>query len=105
MEFTHLATFVRSARGLLGETEVFELELSLLASPEAGDLIPGGRGLRKLRRPLAGHGKRGGMRIIYYYVASDARIYLVFAFAKSRQADLTKLQLKMLATFLAGQIP
>lgn len=105
MEFTHLTTFVRSARGLLGETEVFELELALLHAPEAGDLIPGGRGLRKLRRPLAGRGKRGGVRIIYYYVASDARIYLVFAYAKSRQADLTKPQLKTLATFLASQLP
>ena len=105
MEFTHLATFARSARGLLGETELFELELALLHAPEAGDLIPGGHGLRKLRRPLAGRGKRGGARVIYYHVASDARIYLVFAYAKSRQADLTKPQLAALAKMLAGQLP
>jgi hypothetical protein len=105
MEFTHLATFARSARGLLRETDVLELELALLLAPEAGDLIPRGGGLRKLRRPLAGRGKRGGARIIYYYVARDAHIYLVFAYAKSRRADLSPSQLDTLAKLFANQLP
>ena len=105
MVFTHLATFARSARGLFDETDLFELELALLLTPEAGDLVPGGRGLRKLRRPLAGRGKRGGARVIYYHVASDAHVYLVFAYAKNRQADLTKTQLQDLAKFLITQLP
>lgn len=104
MEFTHLATFTRSAAKLLSESEVFELELALLLEPEAGDVISGGQGLRKLRRPLAGRGKSGGARVIYYYVASDARIYLVFAYAKNRQSDLTKAQLTQLAAHVAAQI-
>ena len=58
-------TFEKTATGLLSEADIFELEMLLTVRPEAGDLIPGGRGLRKLRRPAKGHGKRGSARVIY----------------------------------------
>ncbi len=54
MEFIHLPTFTRSARKLLDEADLFDLELALVLWPAAGDLIPGARGLRKLRRPGSG---------------------------------------------------
>jgi hypothetical protein len=104
-EFTHLATFTRSAARLLTESDVFELKLALLLEPRAGDTISGRRGLRKLRRPLVGRGKSGGARVIYYYVARDSHIYLVFACAKNRRSDLTKMQLTELAAFVASQVP
>ncbi len=53
MVFKRLLTFERSASGLLTEADVMELEIALMLRPEAGALIPGGKGLRKLRRPLA----------------------------------------------------
>lgn len=87
------------------ETDVMELEIALILRPEVGALIPGGRGLRKLRRPLAGRGKSGGARVIYYYISDDATIYLVFAYAKNRQPDLTRDQLATPAQFVASQIP
>ena len=68
--------------------------------PEAGDLIPHGRGLRKLRRPLPGRGKSGGARVIYYHINDENLIYLVFAYAKNRQENLTKDQLKQLGKLL-----
>jgi hypothetical protein len=105
MEFKRLITFERSASGLFSETEVMELELALVFAPESGDLIPGGKGLRKIRRALAGRGKSGGARVIYYYISNAATIYLVFAYAKNRQSDLTKNQLAALAKFVAAQIP
>jgi hypothetical protein len=105
MEFKRLPTFERSASELLTEADVMELEIALMLKPEAGALIPGGKGLRKLRRPLAGRGKSGGARVIYYYIAQDATIYLVFAYAKNRQLDLTKDQLVTLAKVVAAQIP
>jgi hypothetical protein len=105
MVITHLATFTRSAAKLLSELDVFDLELALVLKPEAGDVISGGRGLRKLRRPLAGRGKSGGARVIYYYVANDSQIYLVFVYAKNRQTDLTKAQLTELAAYVATQVP
>ncbi len=100
MEFVHLATFARSTAALLTEQEVFELELALLLAPESGDLIPGGRGLRKLRRPLPGRGKRGGARVIYYHSSGAGRIYLVFAYAKNSRENLTPTQLRQLAALL-----
>ena len=84
---------------------MLELEIALLLNPEAGAVIPGARGLRKLRRPLAGRGKSGGARVIYYYIGNEAVIYLVFAYAKNRQTDLTKRQIAILAEFVASQIP
>ena len=105
MEFIHLPTFTRSARKLLEEADLFELELALVLWPTAGDLIPGARGLRKLRRPGSGRGKRGGVRVIYYLVGNEDRIYLVFAYAKNRRADLTPAQLSQLAAHVATQIP
>jgi hypothetical protein len=105
VEFKRLQTFERSADGLLTETDVMELEIALMLTPEVGALIPGGKGLRKVRRPLAGRGKSGGARVIYYYISNEATIYLVFAYAKFRQSDLTKTQLTTLAKLVASQIP
>lgn len=68
-------------------------------------MIPGGKGLRKLRRLLAGRGKSGGARVIYYYISHESTIYLVFTYAKNRQADLNKDQLATLTKFVAAQIP
>jgi hypothetical protein len=53
MEFIRFATFDRSAARIFSEGDIFELELALIVDPLAGALIPGARGLRKLRRPLA----------------------------------------------------
>ena len=65
VEFARFPTFEKTATGLLSEADIFELEMLLTVRPEAGDLIPGGRGLRKLRSPAKGHGKRGSARVIY----------------------------------------
>lgn len=100
MEFSRLATFERTAIGLLSEADVLDLEISLMERPEAGALIPGGRGLRKLRRPARGQGKRGGARVIYYYVATAQHIYLVFAYAKNERENLTPKQIQQLAELL-----
>ena len=64
MEFIRFATFDKSAARIFSEGDILELELALIIDPLAGDLIPGARGLRKLRRPLAGRGKRGSARVI-----------------------------------------
>ena len=65
-------------------------------NPDAGDVIPGSGGLRKLRWRLAGRGKRGGLRIIYYRVVSTEQIYLLYVYAKNEQTDLTRDQLETL---------
>ena len=105
MEFVRLPSFEKTAAGLLSEADILELELILAAQPDAGDLIPSGRGLRKLRRPAKGHGKRGGARVIYYHVTRQHVVLLIVAYAKNAQADLDRSQLKLLATLIKAEFP
>jgi hypothetical protein len=88
------------AAGLFEDEALRDIQEMLLADPEAGDVIPGGGGLRKLRVALPGRGKRGGARVIYYWWAKREHCYLVYAYAKNEQSDLTRDQLKQLARIL-----
>ena len=105
VEFKRFRLFEKSSAGLFTEHDVFELELVLMADPEAGDLIPGAKGLRKIRRPLAGRGKRGGARVIYYHIVSDHQILLLYAYAKNAQGDLTSAQAKQLIQLVQEELP
>lgn len=82
------------ARIGLGDDELVMLQNLLLEDPEAGDVIPGTGGARKVRIPLAGRGKSGGGRVIYVDVVVRERIYLLLAYPKNVQADLTSEQKK-----------
>lgn len=64
--------------------------------PESGDLIKESGGLRKIRWSLPGSGKRGGIRVIYYFDPPDT-VYLIFPYRKSKKEDLTKNQIKILS--------
>lgn len=105
VEFVRFPTFEKSAIGLLSEADILELEMQLVVHPDAGALIPGGRGLRKLRRPAKGRGKRGGARVIYYHVNSQHLILLIVAYAKNEQEDLNRRQLQILAQIVKSEFP
>ncbi len=77
----------------------------LIVHPDAGDLISGGRGLRKLRRPAKGRGKRGGARVIFYYVNAQHFILLIVAYSKNEQEDLDRRQLQILANHVKSEFP
>ena len=81
---------------LMDDDNYRELQDVLIGNPEAGDVIPGSGGLRKIRWRIAGRGKRGGVRVIYYRVNTAERIYMLYAYAKNEAADLTRDQLKAL---------
>jgi mRNA-degrading endonuclease RelE of RelBE toxin-antitoxin system len=72
------------------------LQTALTLRPAQGALIPGSGGLRKIRWTLRGKGKRGGLRVIYYWDAGEDVIYLLYLYSKSQQADLRPDQLKLL---------
>ena len=77
----------------------------LIDHPDAGDVIPGAGGARKLRWAAKGKGKRGGARIIYLYMMVASRIYLLRCYAKNVKADLTadeKKDLLQIAAHLKG---
>ncbi len=104
MVFVELPIFIRCASGLFSDETLAEFQGTLLENPSAGDLIPGGRGLRKLRVPLPGRGKRGGARVIYYHWVSKEQCYLVYAYAKNVAANLTKEQLHRLADVIDMEV-
>ena len=86
------------------DEELAKIQEEILEDPRRGDLVPGGRGLRKLRAAIAGRGKRGGARVIYYLWNERDRCYLLFAYAKNVQGDLTPAQLKTLAAVMAKEL-
>lgn len=104
MVFIELPIFVRCAGELFSDEDLAEMQGVLLENPAAGDLIPGGHGLRKLRVPLPGRGKRGGARVIYYHWVSKEQCYLIYAYAKNVAADLTKEQLHRLADVINAEV-
>lgn len=94
--FVETPVFSRQLYGLLSDDGYRTLQLALLLQPEQGTLIPETGGLRKLRWPLEGKGKRGGLRVIYYFYSTQSVIYMLFLYPKSQQEDLTPDQLKRL---------
>src|SRR3989338_6881381 len=102
MQFIETTVFTKLICELLSEKEYWGLQTALAGNPKAGDLIPGGRGLRKIRwrSGKKGKGKSGGIRVIYYCFSTE-RLYMIYAYKKSKQGDLTKQQLKVLSTYVA----
>lgn len=105
--FIEVPTFTKRWKELgLTDNNLRELELLLLQDPKMGDVIQGTGGLRKIRIPLASHGKRGGGRVIYIDIEVKETIYLINAYAKNEQEDLTpdeKKALKILVQLLKGE--
>jgi len=88
--------FTKLISQLLDDDQYRELQELLIENPEIGDLIQGSGGLRKIRWKLAGRGKRGGARIIYYWAVSADQIRMLYVYSKGDQENLTKDQLKVL---------
>ncbi len=95
--------FTRQITELIPDDEYRGLQLHLVSRPDAGSLIPQSGGLRKLRWSMAGKGKRGGARIIYYWVVKDDKILMLTAYAKNEQVDLTPAQLRILRKLVAEE--
>ncbi|MFO7587445.1 MAG: hypothetical protein R6X22_05165 [Gemmatimonadota bacterium] len=88
--------FSRRVQELLDPESYRLLQLRLAADPEAGSLIPGAGGLRKIRWRTPGRGKRGGVRVIYYWAGSHETILMLMVFVKNERSDLSPEQKKVL---------
>jgi len=100
-----LPKFKAEATGLIGADGIEAVADYLIDHPQAGDVIPGSCGARKLRWAAKSKGKRSGVRIIYVYVVIAARIYLLRCYAKNVMTDLTgdeKKELRQIAAHLKG---
>ena len=74
---------------MFSEDEKRELIDFLAHNPLSGDEIPGTGGVRKLRFAALGRGRRGGARVIYYYLDETMPIYALLAYAKTAKIDMT----------------
>src|ERR1700678_3178837 len=82
--------FLAAARSMMNEEERGVLVDFLARNPQAGVLIPGTGGVRKLRWGLEGRGKRGGARVIYYHHDAEMPLFALTAYAKNERADLSQ---------------
>ena len=96
MEIIETPVFTEAITKLMPDDDYRKMQQALVRCPLAGDQIKKSGGLRKLRWKSGGKGKRGGSRIIYYWYKDDETIYMLYAYQKNRQEDLTNDQLKIL---------
>lgn len=96
MRFIETPIFTEDVERELSMEEYRQLQLTLLFRPTQGNLIQGSGGLRKLRWPRAGMGKRSGLRAIYYWEAMSETCYLLMVYRKNDQENLTSKQLTIL---------
>jgi mRNA-degrading endonuclease RelE of RelBE toxin-antitoxin system len=94
--FIETPVFSHQLSRVLSDDEYRALQTALILRPEQGALIQGSGGLRKIRWMLRGKGKRGGLRVIYYWDLKVDVVYLLFLYSKGRQEDLTPDQSKLL---------
>ncbi len=94
--FRESSQFTKRIAGLMSDDEYSVLQWYLQEHTEEGDIVVGGGGLRKLRWKAPGRGKRGGLRVIYYWADAHGYIYLVNVYAKNEKSDLSRQELQKL---------
>lgn len=97
--------FTRRVTRLLDAESYRLLQLRLATDPQAGVIIPGTGGLRKIRWRSADTGKRSGVRVIYYWAGSEGTILMLMIFAKSERSDLTPDQKTILRRIVEKEYP
>jgi mRNA-degrading endonuclease RelE of RelBE toxin-antitoxin system len=106
VEFFETPAFTRHVDRYLRDDEYAALQQFLMTHPEAGDVMPGTGGFRKLRwgDERRGKGRRGGLRIIYYLLLGDQQIWLFTLFGKDEAADLTADQKRQLRAAIEAEL-
>jgi hypothetical protein len=104
--FIELPPFERHRQNYLSDDRFREFQKMLMQNPEAGDVIEGTGGLRKVRYAdeKRGKGKRGGLRVIYYWWLTGKEFWLFAVYNKDEMDDLTPAQRKLLKEFLTREL-
>jgi len=102
MKFVETSMFTKQINALLLDDQYKELQKELVFNPAAGDIIKHSGGLRKIRWRSASKGRRGGLRVIYYWFVSEDQIYMLLAYGKNEKDDLTAAELKILRQLVEG---
>lgn len=101
--FVETKRFTQLVRNYLTDDEYAALQNSIIVNPEAGDVIRGSGGVRKLRWGLAGRGKRGGIRVIYYLRLRQGHVWMLTVYAKNEADSIPGPVLKKIKEELDGQ--
>jgi hypothetical protein len=105
MVIIETSVFTKQVTRLLDDEEYCLLQAVLVNRPDAGDIISGSGGLRKIRWGLGEHGKRGGVRVIYYWAVRQEKLVMLLLYPKNERDDLTKDQLKTLRRMIEEEYP
>ena len=100
MIFVETPIFTRQISTLLSDEDYRAIQLALLFRPESGKIIQRTGGLRKLRWNLPHAGKRGGVRVIFYWDKPTEVLYMLWVYSKRQQDDLTPRQCKLLSNLV-----
>lgn len=95
-EFIETSFVTRALEHYLDDDEYARLQKHLNAQPEAGDVVPGSGGVRKLRWAVAGRGKRGGLRVIYYLRSARGEIWMLTLYGKNVRENIPAHLLKQM---------
>jgi hypothetical protein len=101
MEFCESSFFSQAIGSLMSDDEYKTFQLYLMRNPQAGKVMPGCGGFRKVRMALPGRGKRGSARVIYLFVLVTDIVYLVDVYTKGDRTDIPASDRKKLARFAA----
>jgi hypothetical protein len=106
MEFIEAPAFTRNLRDYMDDEQYRDMQQVLAINPEMGDVMPGTSGLRKMRwaDQRRGKGRRGGLRVIYYYFAAVQQIWLMTVYDKDAVTDLTPNEKKALRNAIQAEI-
>lgn len=105
MVIVETAIFTRQVLELLPDEEYRKLQVVLANRPNAGEVVKGSGGIRKMRWSITGHGKRGGVRVLYYWAVAQEQLLMLFIYSKSERDDLTPDQLKVLRRIVEDEYP
>ena len=102
ISFVETKLFTRLVQEYLSDDEYSELQQVLLVNPEAGPVIPGSGGVRKLRWGVAGRGKRGGIRVIYFLRTRQGQIWMLTLYPKNVAENIPVHVLKQIKDEIDG---
>jgi len=97
MVFIETSLFTKLLTSYLSDDDYRGLQSYLLQKPDAGDIVRGSGGVRKIRWAPQGKGKSGGIRVMYYWKKSDHEIWMLTIYSKSERATISGHQLKQIS--------
>jgi hypothetical protein len=105
MVVVETSVFTRQLQAFLSDEEYAKLQVALVQRPDLGKAIRSSGGLRKMRWSLPGRGKRGGVRVIYFWAADQDQLLMLFLYPKAEREDLSPAQLKLLKKVVEEAYP